>query len=401
MIHPKIANLFGKDLIGLLGPVNQRVSWNSLSEQEKTARLKKIPEYVNTRTLGSKPKLVDIVIHCFSILKNMGNDNPLLGIDLPQFDSLLQASEMMNMPALNYAGQNFVLGDLMVKNAKKQRDVFLRHIFEDIVLRFNPSLVMPGIGRMTADEKFLFVNDGQHRMLACLMLGIEQAPVIYIISDDEYYDVQQYAAINIHSLICSEFDRYRIRVQRDVAAQDAGMPSEPEDQLCHEMHVLFEELGITVAEKSDKSLGINSLVLNSIGNMIKYRKEFGKELFERSTRINASQFSTCKFHSANSWGLMEFLKVQDKNIDPATMDYYIQDAISKRWQKSNAGGKMHKDIKDAYKDATKTTYANSKVPEQKIIAEGIYQVCSKYAPQIKWKKPKWPKGAQSFEMSLI
>jgi hypothetical protein len=401
MIHPKIANLFGKDLIKLLGPVDQRVPWDSLSEQEKAARIKKIPDYVNTRVLGSKPKLVDIVIHCFSILMNMGNDNPLLGIELPQFDSLQQASKRMNMPALNYAGQNFVLSDLMVKNSKKQRDVFLRHIFEDIILRFNPSLVMPGIGRMTTDEKFLFVNDGQHRMLACLMLGIEQAPVIYIVSNDEYYDVQQYAAINIHSLVCSEFDRYRIRVQRQDAAIEAGLPGEPEDRLCYDLNLLFDELGITVAEKSDKSLGINSLVLNSIGNMIKYRKEYGKETFDRATRINASQFSTSKFHSANSWGLMEFMKAQDKKIDTATMDYYIQSAISKRWAKSNAGGKMHSEIKQAYKEATKTNYSNSRVPEQTIIAEGIYQICSKYSPEIKWKKPKWPKDAPSFELALI
>lgn len=400
MIHPKIANLFGKDLIQLLGPKSERVAWNSLSEYEKDSRLKRIPEYVNTRVLGSKPKLVDIVIHCFTLLTNMGDKNPLLGIHIPEFDTLLQASEEMGVPPLNYAGENFVIADLLVKNAAKQRDVFLRHIFEDIIFRFMPSLVMPGIGRMTTDGKFLFVNDAQHRMLACLMLGIEYAPMIYIISDDEYYDVQQYAAINIHSLTASEFDRFRIRVQREVAAQQAAMPSEPEDQICYELHQLFDHQGITVVEKIDKSLGKNSLVLTGIGNMIKYRKVYGQDIFERAVRINASHFTSCKFQTANAWGLMEFLKAQDKKISSGTMDYYIKYAISKKWGARN-GNSMHSDIKTDFKLTFDTSFNNSRVPEEQILAEGIYQLCMKYAPDVKWKKPKWPAKTPGFELTTI
>lgn len=317
----------------------------------------------------------------------MGVDNPLLGVDLPEFESLVQAAELQNVPAMNYDKHTLRTIDCLYKNAAKQRDVFLRHIFADIVFRFNPGLVFPGIGRMNS-KGMLFVNDAQHRILACIILGIELVPIHYIDSDDEYWDVAQYAGINIHSLSASEFDKYRIRVQRRIEAIAAGMPVEPEDELSYELHELFDNLGITVAEKGD-NLGTNSLVLTSIGNMIKYREDYKKDSFDRATTLNAQMFPTCKFQTANSWGLMEFFKHQDTTIDPMQMDYAIMNALKKRWTKDNVGNQMHSQFKEAYKSQTGTAATSSRAPEPLIIAHGIYQVCKKYEPDVNWVEPKW------------
>jgi hypothetical protein len=268
--------------------------------------------------------------------------------------------------------------------------VFLRHIFQDIVFRFNAGLVFPGIGRMNS-RNMLFVNDGQHRILACIILGIEHAPINYITSDDEYWDVAQYAGINIHGLTSSEFDRYRIRVQRRIEAVAGGYPVEADDELSYELHELFDDLGITVAEKGD-NLGTNSLVLTSIGNMIKYRESYTKDQFARATTLNAQMFPTCKFHTANSWGLMEFLKAQKTSIDQLEMDYAIMNAIKRRWPKDNEGGQLNGQFKKAYKEQTGTSALSSRAPEQLIVAHGIYQVCKKYAPSISWVEPKWSVG---------
>jgi hypothetical protein len=219
-------------------------------------------------------------------------------------------------------------------------------------------------------------------------LGIEQVPINYITSDDEYWDVAQYAGINIHSLSASEFDKYRIRVQRRIEAVLAGFPVEPDDELSYELHQLFEELDITVAEKGD-NLGTNKLVLNSIGNMIKYREEYKKEFFTRATELNARMFPTCKFQTANSWGLMEFFTYQDPTIDPMQMDYAIHNALKKRWTKDNVGNQLHSQIKDAYKSNTGTNATSSRAPEPLIIAHGIWQICKKYAPEIDWVEPTW------------
>lgn len=385
--HSKITSQFGSDLFKLLGPKAERRKWTDLTPQERKKRLAKIPVYVPTRSLGKHPKLVDIVVYCFNRLVNMGVDNPLLGIDLPEFESLVQAAEIDGVPAMNYDEHTLRNIDTLYKNAAKQRDVFLRHIFEDIVFRFNAGLVFPGIGRMNS-KGMLFVNDAQHRTLACIILGIEYVPIHYITSDDEYWDVAQYAGINIHSLSASEFDKYRIRVQRYIEAVAAGFAVEPEDQLSHELHELFDNLGITVAEKGD-SLGTNSLVLTSIGNMIKYREEYKKDSFDRATTLNAQMFPTCKFHTANSWGLMEFFKNQNPSINAMEMDYAIMNALKTRWTKDNVGNQMHSQFKEAYKAQTGTAATSSRAPEPLIIAHGIYQVCKKYAPEIDWVEPEW------------
>ena len=399
--HPKITSLFGEDLFKLLGPKANRVKWSSLTAQEKRRRLNLIPVYIPTRSLGKAPTLIDVVIHCFTKLVNMGQDNPLLGIELADFESLVQAAELDKVPAMNYGPDLLIQIDKLYKNAHKQRDVFLRHIFEDIVFRFNAGLVFPGIGRKDSKGR-IFVNDAQHRTLACIILGIQQVPIAYIDSDDEYWDVAQYAGINIHSLSASEFDRYRIRVQRYIEAKEAGMPIEEEDLLSFELHELFEELGITVAEKGDNNPnGSVGLVLNSIGNMINYRETYKKDHFTRATEMNARMFPTCKFQTANSWGLMEFLKTQSTKIDPMQMDYAITQAIKKRWARDNAGNAVHKNIKDSYKANTSIKATGSRVPEPVIIAEGIYQVCTKYAPEIAWNPPKWPEGIPKFTFPLV
>ena len=387
--HSKITSQFGSDLFKLLGPKAERVKWADLTPQERKKRLDKIPVYIPTRSLGKHPKLVDIVIYCFNRLVNMGVDNPLLGIDLPEFESLVQAAELDRVPSMNYDDHTLRSIDVLYKNAAKQRDVFLRHIFEDIIFRFNPGLVFPGIGRMNS-RQMLFVNDAQHRILACIILGIEYVPIHYINSDDEYWDVAQYAGINIHSLSASEFDKYRIRVQRCIEAEAAGYPVEPDDLLSYELHELFDNLGITVAEKTDKGLGTNSLVLTSIGNMIKYRVDYKKDHFDRATTLNAQMFPTSKFHTANSWGLMEFLQYQGKNLDPMSVDYAIMNGLKQRWPKDNSGGQMFTQFKDSYKAQTGTAATSSRAPEPLIIAHGIWQILQKYDDSgTLWTEPTW------------
>jgi len=92
MYHSKITQQFGKDLTGLLGPKANRVPWHTLDATERRKRLNKIPVYINTRSLGKHPKLVEIVFFCLSKLANMGMDNPLLGVDL-----MLPNSEMYSL----------------------------------------------------------------------------------------------------------------------------------------------------------------------------------------------------------------------------------------------------------------------------------------------------------------
>lgn len=399
MAYPKkVTDLFGEDLFKLLGPKKDRVKWNSLSHKEKEERIKEIPVYISTRRLGAAPTFTDILVECFRTLVALGAKNPLRGIDLPGYDTLVNASAHYGTPPLNYFGSLVDTSEL-VKNAAKQRDVFLKHILVDIVFAFQPGLVFPGVGRKDSKGR-IFVNDAQHRTLACMFLGISAVPINYIESDDEYWDVQQYAAININSLQCSEFDKFRIRVQRGEASIAAGYEVDPEDQLCLDINDVFKRNDIRVAEKGDKDIEGNGKVLTGIGNMIKYWKEYGAEIATRAIELNAVMFPTSTFQTANSWGLMEFLKAQSKKADPMIMDFAIQEAIKTWLPKDNQANKLHDQIKKKCKEDNDI---NSIRFEPVVIAEGIRQLCVAYGGEVDWtwNEPKWTEERYDFNLALV
>ena len=397
MAYPtKITEFFGEDLFRLLGPKTERKSWHSLSFKEQESRKKNIPVYISTRKLGKTPSFADILFECFKQLTLLGDKNPLMGIELPFYESLADAGEQLNMPIMNSA---LVPTDDLVKNAEKQRDVFLAHILLDIVFQFQPGLVFPGAGRKDSKGR-IFVNDAQHRSLACMILGIDHVPLNYIESDDEYWDVQQYAAININSLQCSEFDRYRIRTQRAETSIEAGYEVDPDDQVAWDMSQVFDQNEINVTEKGDSTLDTKAKVLTGIGNMTKYWKEYGPEIATRAIQINAQCFPNSVFQTANSWGLMEFLK-QQTHTNAMELDYEIQRAIKVMLPRDNQGNRLHSMIKTACKEQIED---KSLRWEPVVIAEGIRQIVQEYCEaDIDWVTPKWPepKVQYHFELSLV
>jgi len=394
MAYPaKITDFFGEDLFKLLGPKKDRVSWHSLSFKEQEARKKNIPDYISTRKLGKTPCFTDILFECFKQLTLLGDKNPLMGIDLPQYESIAEAGEKLGMPVMN---SPLVHIDKLYKNAGKQRDVFLKHIFIDIVFQFQPGLVFPGAGRKDSKGR-IFVNDAQHRSLACMVFGIEEVPLSYIESDEEYWDVQQYAAININSLQCSEFDRFRIRHQRGFASIEAGYEVDPEDQVAIDMFNVFDQNEIIVAEKKDKDIGTNAKVLTGIGNMTKYWNEYGADIATRAIEINAQLFPTSVFQTANSWGLMEFLKHQT-HTNAMELDYEIHKAIKIMLPRDNQGNRLHSMIKTACKDQNEV---NSLRWEPVVIAEGIKQIVENYSDaDINWVSPNWPEPKERYDFFI-
>jgi hypothetical protein len=111
-------------------------------------------------------------------------------------------------------------------------------------------------------------------------------------------------------------------------------------------------------------------------------------------------FPTSVFQTANSWGLMEFLKAQDKSADPMQMDYAIQQAIKTWLPKDNQGNKLHDQIKKKCKDDNNL---NSIRFEPVVIAEGIRQLCVAYGGEVdwEWNDPIWTEERYEFELDLV
>ena len=398
-----VTDLFGSDLVLLLGPKANRVSWDSLDNKEQQRRIKLIPEYIDTSDLGDYPTFDELLLKCITVLAQQGTNNPLNGIDLPVFNSLEDACIAHGIPPL--IQHNLVNVSKFSKNAKKQRDVFLRHILADIVFEFKPNLVFGGVGRQNS-KGTIFVNDGQHRTLACMFLGIRNVPLDYCESDNEVTDIDQYAAININSLVASEFDKHRIRVQRAIALKNENKPLHPTD----EIHYLFQTeccdpYGVTIAEKvnQDNTQGAYK-VLTGIKNMINYTETYGIDIMKRSVAICAKTFpNTKQFHTANAWGLCEFIKSQDTDVDPKYMDYFIELGLKSLFQ-PNQGSKLHDTIKKQCRLENNNELLGSAEP--KVVAEGIKQILSKTQPDLdfEWMSPKKSKGtpdspAKNFEFT--
>lgn len=398
----KVTQMFGDDLYPLLGPKANRVPWHSLSYKEQQKRLDKCPDYVTCNGLGKVATFEDMFILCIQQLINLGQDNnPLYGIDIPQFDSLEDASVAMNFPPLVYAN----LADIssFVQNNETQRHIFLRHIIEDIVCDFKPHMVSSGLGRMDSKGR-LFVNDGKHRTIGCMFFGIEQVGIPYLISDDTLYDIEQYRSENITPLAPSEFDKYRIRVQAAEARINAGKEPYESDKVCHFLHEVFEGCGVTVTEKGDPE-GSKSNGLTGVGNMIKYTVDYGEDFMKAAIEFDARTFPSTVFKTANAWGIAEFLKAQDQ--DAYKNNYFqMMDEISKAIKiylpEDRSGNKLHASIKQAIKDQNPelTSIRN----EPKVIAKGIYKIVSRYSTDNSWEwnDIEFPSDFQyDFEMDLI
>ena len=138
-------------------------------------------------------------------------------------------------------------------------------------------------------------------------------------------------------------------------------------------------------------------MLTGIGNMTKYWKEYGAEIATRAIQINAQLFPTSVFQTANSWGLMEFLKHQTHS-NAMELDYEIHKAIKVMLPKDNQGNRLHSMIKTACKEQNDVTTLRW---EPVVIAEGIRQIVSQYSDSdISWKAPTWPEPKEKYTFNL-
>jgi hypothetical protein len=167
-----------------------------------------------------------------------------------------------------------------------------------------------------------------------------------------------------------------------------------------DINEVFKRNDILVVEKGDKDININGKVLTGIGNMIKYWKDYGPEIATRAIELNAVMFPTTTFQTANSWGLMEFLKAQDSTVDPMQMDYAIEQAIKTWLPKNNHGNKLHDQIKKTCKEDNELTSIRF---EPVVIAEGIRQLCEAYGGEVDWNwaEPLWTEEKYEFELDLV
>tara|TARA_A100001011_G_scaffold398545_1_gene503411 strand:- start:3709 stop:4917 length:1209 start_codon:yes stop_codon:yes gene_type:complete len=397
----KVTQMFGDDLYPLFGPKKDRVKWSTLSKKEQRRRINNCPLYIDARKINpNASSFEDMFILLINECLNLGDKNPFYGLDLGVFDTLDEMSESYGVPKLH---QQTTPIEKFWHNNKTQRQVFFRHLFEDLMTVFQPNKLTSGYGRMDSKGR-LWINDGKHRTLGSMFYGIEAVSINYIISDDELEDVEQFATENISPLPASEVQKFNIRVMRSRGRVDADKPVLDEDEIDFWLAEQFDMVGITVVEKEDKE-GPTSNRLSGIGNLKKYVEDYGQFLMQHAIEFDARTFPTTVVKTANIWGMAEFLKAQDQDVLKENIHAVMQEikmAIKQYLPKEIQGNKLHQSIKDALKeqneDVTSMRY------EPMVIAKGIYKIVSKYSTDNtwEWNDIKLPKDFNyDFEMDLI
>ncbi len=387
--HKDPKTIYGEDLIKVFGPKASRKHISKLSFQEKKEILDKVPKYVDTDDLGARPSFYQIANKILWVLQQSG---AVQGVDLDWCLTLTNR-------AMRRHPEHYFPTDLLYKNNSVQRGIWLQHLLADIMFQFDPDHVLMSLARRLSDGTSN-LNNGQHRTVACIIMGIREIPVEWIDSDFESVDVDLYATDNLHTLSASSYDEFRIQVRRNqVRKAENRKDLIPGDVKCEHIFDIHKQFGSRFVEKGgDNTAGPKECT--GVGNMIDYYETYGAELYERAVSIICSAFPKAPLATANVWGLLEFMREQTNNgffDDEASMDWAILQAIIYKHSdpKKNT---MHREIKKAFADFMEDKSNGAKVadylkcPEPRQIAAGIYKLCSivhANDPEIKWAPIKY------------
>lgn len=371
MSYPNVdpRDVFGQDLIKVFGPQNERRHISTLSFKEREARVKKVPQYIDTEDLGPRPSIFQVTNKILTVLQQSG---ALMGVDLDWCDDLRKGSLVRHDSAYVHIG-------ICYKNNNVQRGIWLQHLLRDILFAFNPTNVLSGLARKLSNNT-INLNNGQHRTIACVIVGVREVPVEYIISDMISVDVDEYATDNLNTLASSEYDQFRIRVWRNKIRKSEGRTDLDEED------ILMEELFDIHAMKQSRfvekgTLNPKPLECTGVGNMRKYFKQYGADLYARALDINCTVWSKSAISTGNCWGLMEFLETQrdQRGFSDGLFDFSVQQAIKQRYSNPGRSG-MHHDFKNVIN--RHVVASTLKIPEEKIIAAGIYRICDDALPHL-------------------
>jgi hypothetical protein len=391
--HADPKDNFGQDLIQIFGPRTARKHISKLTPAEKEAILDKVPEYVETDDLGPRPSFYQVANKILLILKNT---KALNGIDLNWCMSLSNGGIFRDPSHYIHTAKAY-------KNNSVQRGIQLRHLLQDILFEFEPSHVLMGLARQLSDGTYN-LNNGQHRTLACIIIGVREVPVEWKVSDFESVDVDLYATDNLHTLSASPFDEFRIKVRRNQVRKAEGRTDLiAEDIKCEHVFDIHARYGSRFVEKGKGTDNVLPKECTGVGNMLKYYDVYGADIYERAVGIVCSIFAKAPFSTANAWGIMEYLREQENNgpiSDSMELDWNIQEAITYKYTDPVRSG-MHLDIKKVFREFLENNAKAGKFldcSEPRYLAAGIGKLCKIVHPTINWAPINY--NGQDVEVAL-
>lgn len=286
---------FGEDLELVFGPKNKRVDYRQLSQAEIHERLEKIPEKLFVpQTRGG---MLSVLESWRLALRELADSKALWGVDLPKHNYMpMEGTERhpVEMLWLNYGSQ---------------RILYLRHCVS-IVFKFDPWSVFNAIGRKDSNG-FLYINDGQHRSMACLFFGMRYMAIQYRVSDDVTVDIDQFCACNVDNLPSEPYDNFRNRSSRaEIFIQNGKTPFR-EDQEMLDIKHWAQRWRINICRANDPAASSNRGI-SHMGDILKSAR-MGIENMDIAAAIHIRCYDDQTIKSANLLGLTNLISQQDNS----------------------------------------------------------------------------------------
>ena len=288
-----IKQKFGDNLELVLGPKNKRVDYRKLSQKDIAERLEKIPEKLWVdQTRGGMLSILDSWILA---LDELADSKALWGVDLPMY------------PFMPMEGTERHAVEKLWINYGSQRILYLRHCIT-IVFKFDPWSVFNAIGRKDSSSH-VYINDGQHRTIACLFFGMRYMAIQYRTSDDPTVDIDQFCACNVDNLPSEPYDNYRNRSSRaEIYIQNNKRPFR-EDQEMLDIKHWANRWKIRICRANDPSASSNRGI-SHMGDILKSAR-MGISNMDLAAAIHIRCYGDQTIKSANLLGLTNLMSQQD------------------------------------------------------------------------------------------
>jgi hypothetical protein len=284
---------FGENLELIFGPKNKRVDYRQLSQKDIAERLEKIPEKLWVdQTRGGMLSILD---SWKLALRELADSKALWGIDFPQFNVMpMEGTERHPV-------------EMLMINYGSQRILYLRHCI-GIVFKFDPWSVFNAIGRKDSSN-YVYVNDGQHRTVACLFFGMRYMAVQYRTSDDITVDIDQFCACNVDNLPSEPYDNYRNRSSRAEIYITSGKKPFREDQEMLDIKHWANRWKIRICRANDPAASSNRGI-SHMGDLLKSAR-MGIANMDIAAAVHIRCYDDQTIKSANLLGLTNLISQQD------------------------------------------------------------------------------------------
>lgn len=284
---------FGEDLEMIFGPKSKRVDYRQLSQKDIAERLEKIPEKLWVdQTRGGMLSILD---SWKLALQDLADSKALWGVDFPQFNIMpMEGTERHPL-------------EMLMINYGSQRILYLRHCIS-IVFKFDPWSVFNAIGRKDSSG-YLYINDGQHRTVACLFFGMRYMAIQYRTSDDITVDIDQFCACNVDNLPSEPYDNYRNRSSRAEIYINSCKKPFREDQEMLDIKHWATRWNIRICRANDPAASSNRGI-SHMGDLLKAAR-MGIPNMDIAAAVHIRCYDDQTIKSANLLGLTNLISQQD------------------------------------------------------------------------------------------